>query len=131
MEDKITMSKKELSRIVVCQKVIAKELSIIDASKLIGISYRQTKRIIKKYRIKGAKGLIHENRGRPSSKKISKSIEQQIVALYDKKYNDFKPTFFNEKLAELHKIIISPETARKILIKNDRWKTKKVKGQKK
>lgn len=130
MEDIITMSKKELERSAICQRVLSKEILVRDASKLMHVSYRQAKRVVAKYRNIGAEGLIHGNRGTASGRKTPVHLEKQIVSLYEKKYSDFKPTFFNEKLEELHKIKISAETVRKILIKNDKWKVRKERGSK-
>ncbi|MEA3378995.1 MAG: ISNCY family transposase [Nanoarchaeota archaeon] len=125
MEDITKMSKRELTRSAICQRVLSKEINIKDASVLMNISYRHAKRIVQKYKAKGASGLAHGNRGRKSNRKMHLKIEQQIIRLYDAKYSDFRPTFFNEKLFEIHNIKTSKETVRKILIKNDRWSVKK------
>ena len=125
MEDTTKMSNKELARSAICQRVVSKEINIKDASILMNISYRHAKRVVKKYRSKGANGLAHGNRGKKSNRRMPQRLEKEILKLYDDKYSDFKPTFFNEKLFEIHNIKTSKETVRKILINNDRWKLKK------
>lgn len=63
------MSKKERSRLVVVSRVKEKQMTIKEASELLGISYRQCQRIYKRYVEAGDKGLLHRNRGRPSNRR--------------------------------------------------------------
>ena len=49
MEGHLTMSKKERARLVVMAKVMKSEMKISEASDLLGLSYRQTFRIAKRY----------------------------------------------------------------------------------
>ena len=128
MEDKITMSSKEINRIPIIEKVLNKRLSQVEAQKLLDLSYRQTNRIIQKVRKDGISSITHGNRGKPSKKKISNEKEQEIIDIYCTKYDDFKPTFANEKLEEFHDIHISSESLRKILISNDLWTPRKNKN---
>ena len=51
------MSKGELRRVEVLARVRSKHLRIVDASKLLQVSYRQAKRLWKRYREEGAAGL--------------------------------------------------------------------------
>ena len=41
-----------------------KELKVVDAASLMGVSYRQAKRLWKRYREEGAEGLKHGSAGR-------------------------------------------------------------------
>ena len=51
------MSKEELRRVEVLARVRGKHLRIVDASELLQVSYRQAKRLWKRYREEGAAGL--------------------------------------------------------------------------
>jgi len=66
MEGHLTMSKKERARLVVMAKVMKSEMKIsepydgCEASELLGLSYRQTFRIAKRYGAEGAGGWCIE-----------------------------------------------------------------------
>lgn len=51
------MSARELSRVEVLSRVKAGALSLRSAATLLGVSYRQAKRLARRYGAEGAKGL--------------------------------------------------------------------------
>ena len=51
------MSKRELRRVGVLARVASEELTLVDAGKILSLSYRQVKRIWQRYEKEGAKGL--------------------------------------------------------------------------
>ena len=61
------MSQKERSRLIVMQQVKDDELTLAEACEVLGLSYRQTKRVWRRYRLEGDKGLVHGLRGQPGS----------------------------------------------------------------
>jgi transposase len=129
MEDMISMSKRESQRRDIVAQVLHGKLKQTEAAVLMHLSYRQTNRIIHRYRHHGVSSLIHQNRGKPSSRKIAPPLEQNIIALYRAHYPDFGPTFACEKLLELHQICISRETLRQMLIRHDLFKPRKQREQ--
>ena len=54
----ITMSEKEILRLEVFNKLSVRRLSQAKAANLLSISKRQVKRLYKRYKSQGAKGLI-------------------------------------------------------------------------
>ena len=58
------MSSKELRRAGVLARVESGELKLVDAAVLMGMSYRQSKRLAKRYREGGTPGLKHGSAGR-------------------------------------------------------------------
>ena len=128
MKEKIKMSIKELQKAEILLRVINKKISQIEASKLLRLSYRQTNRLVNRVRKGGIKALSHGNRGKESKRKISEDKIDEIIQIYQEKYHDFKPTFACEKLLENHKIKISNEKLRQILIKRDLWIPRKHKN---
>ena len=64
------------------------------ASKKLGISVRQINRLIIIYKEKGKSGFIHGNRGRKPPKALDKSISEDIILLYNNKYQDFNFCYF-------------------------------------
>jgi len=123
MEKDIVLKKYELERLRILHMILAQKMSQIGASEIMEISYRQTKRLVKRIKSYGDKSIAHANRGKPSTRKISPKLEKQIMTLYKANYSDFGPTLANEKLQELHGISMSTEKLRQILIQHDLWKT--------
>lgn len=117
----ITMNNKEILRLQVMENINTNKVKQREAGKLLGISCRQVRRLIKAYRQQGAEGLVSKKRGMPSNNKICKEKKQNILAITKEKYVDFGPTFLKEKLLENHNINVSKETLRKWLIAEDIW----------
>ena len=80
------------------------------ASKKLGISVRQVNRLIIIYKEKGKEGFVHGNRFRKPVNAINNSISEDIILLYNNKYQDFNFRHFNEYLDEEENIKVSPLT---------------------
>ena len=131
MEGKIIMSQKEFNRMNILTKVLECKLKQVDAANILNLSTRHINRIIQNARVFSLDiALIHKNRGQASSKKIKKEFKEQIISLYRDYYYDFKPTFFCEKLEEIHDIKTNKETVRNILTEYGLWHPKKRKFKK-
>jgi len=120
----VTMNNKEILRLQVIEKIDAKRLKQGEASKLLQVSCRQVRRLLKAYRWQRAKGLVSKKRGMPSNNKICEEVKQNILAITKERYIDFGPTFLREKLLENHDIDVSRETLRKWLIAENIWSAK-------
>lgn len=118
------MSHAEIDRLEVVQKITAKQITQVEAARLLGISYRQVKRIVKKYRQYGVTSLLSRRRGKPANNRISSSVKQTSMALIRDKYHDFAPTLAHEKLNECHDIRCSVETLRKWMVEDGLWQVK-------
>src|SRR5260370_20803305 len=73
------MSKRELGRVEVLTRVRSKQLRVVDASRLLRVSYRQAKRLWKRYRDEGAAGLQHRSAGRPSPRARDERFRQSVL----------------------------------------------------
>ena len=62
------MSEEELRRVEVLARVRSQQLAVSDAARLMRVSYRQAKRLWKRYREQGAAGLKHRSAGRASNR---------------------------------------------------------------
>jgi len=122
MKGVISMSIKETERITVMDNLIAKLIKQRHASRQLGISVRQIQRMAKRYKREGVAGLTHKSRGKTSNRALSTDQKDQIVALIKKNYADFGPTFASEKLFERDEIVVSKETVRQLMIKEQLWK---------
>nr|WP_245586030.1 ISNCY family transposase [Paenibacillus pinihumi] len=70
----------------------------------------------RKYESEGAQGLAHKNRGRKPSHTISDALRDQVTELYQSKYHGSNSCHFAELLQEHETIILSPSSARRILL---------------
>lgn len=115
MEGILTMSQRELDRLQVIKKIETKELIVEQGASLMGISPRQTYRVLKKIKEEGSKGIIHKLRGKNSNRGYSEEIKRQVIRIYRSGYSDYGPTLFSEQLVENHNISIDHETIRRWL----------------
>jgi len=123
MEGHLTMSAEERQRLVALDRVNSGALGVRDASILLGISYRHTWRILCAYREKGASGLVHGARGKPSNHQhADRDLRDAVLTIYAAHYPDFGPTLASEKLEEYHGLCVKPETLRLWLIEKGLWK---------
>jgi hypothetical protein len=97
--EKLLMSQKERVRLVVMEQVKRNELSLAQAHDVLGLSYRQTKRVWRRYRLEGDQGLVHGLRGKPGKRAMASALKQRILARYEERYPDFGPTLAAEYLA--------------------------------
>jgi hypothetical protein len=97
--EKLLMSQPERVRLVVMQQVKEQELTVAEASEVLGLSYRQTKRVWRRYRLAGDGGLVHGARGKPGKRAKPAKLKARILARYEERYPDFGPTLAAEYLA--------------------------------
>jgi len=119
------MGAKELIRAKLMEQVVQKQLRLKEAAVKMKVSYRQAKRLYKKYVEEGDKGLMHGNVGRPSGNRIAMVLRDKVLSLYEEQYGDFGPTLAAEKLNECHGIRIGHETLRRWLIEKGMWERKR------
>lgn len=117
----VTMSDKEIHRLPVIQAVCEKRLRRRDAASQLGISERQAQRLINRYRVSGAEGLVSRKRGQPSNRRLTESLKLLVLKLIRENYGDFGPTLAAEKLRERHDIRLSIETVRNWMTADGLW----------
>jgi transposase len=116
MEEKILLTKKEISRYDVIRKAIDGDVTVKEAAEAMGMSERQIKRLKKKVAEGGVEALIHGNRGRTPKHAVSKETREEIVRLKKSEvYAGCNFSHFQEQLSERHGIEVSVETVRRIL----------------
>jgi len=101
------------------------ELTLIEASEKLKISYRQGKRVYKRYKTEGDAGLVHRSQGQPSNNRKGGELRELAIKAYKENYRDFGPTFASEKLAEREGIVVDHETLRRWLLEEGLWKEKR------
>jgi len=121
------MSDKEVTRLKVMQRIEEKRLKQKEAAKMLKISERHVRRILRSYRQSGAAGLVSKRRGKPSNNQLKGEVKQQALDMIYSQYHDFGPTLAHEKLTEKDGIKLSVETVRQLMITEGIWKAKKAK----
>ncbi|MGH7465904.1 MAG: helix-turn-helix domain-containing protein, partial [Longimicrobiales bacterium] len=71
--ERTAMSSKEFRRAVVLARVSAGEMTLRQATPLLGVSYRQAKRLYGRFRAGGRTELVHGNVGRRSHRARDKA----------------------------------------------------------
>jgi transposase len=120
------MSTRELERVEVMGRVANEELRLLDAAAILQLSYRQVKRLWRRYRQKGSKGLQHGNAGRVSNRSKPAKYRRRVLSLIKQKYSGceaerFGPTLAAEHLAEEDGIAIDHETLRGWMLAEGLW----------
>jgi transposase len=118
------MSIKERERLKVFSRVEAGELKLVDAAGILGMSYRQSQRIMARYRHEGDEGIVHRARGRPSNRGVGKERREAVLGRYSERYGDFGPTLAAEKLLP-EGYEVDHETLRRWLIEAGKWKKRR------
>ncbi len=120
----LTMSLKERDRLVTLRALDAGRLTQRQAAEQLGITERQVRRSLQRFRAQGDAGLVHRSRGQPSNRRLPPEFREQVLAIVRERYHDFGPTFAAEKLAEGHSLRVSSETLRKWMSEDGLWRPK-------
>src|ERR1700733_7901131 len=114
--DRIAMSQRERDILKVMNGVLKGERTQAEAARLLDLSTRQVRRLQRKLEAGGDQAIVHGLRGKPSNHQPDNDLKRSVLESYRTLYPDFGPTLASEKLAELHGLIVSPQTLRRWLI---------------
>jgi len=120
------MSSRELERVEVMGRVASGGLKLKQAAEMLGLSYRQTKRLWQRYRKQGPEGLQHGHAGRSSNRGKPAKLRRRVLQLMEKKYSGseatrFGPTLAAEHLAEEDGVVVDHETLRRWMLAEGLW----------
>jgi transposase len=124
MERHLLMSQKERTRLGVMKQVKAKQLSLVAAAQLMDVSYRQAKRVWRRYQDKGDAGLVHVGRGQAGNRRTDGRTRERILVGYQERYPDFGPTLAAEHLSR-EGLKVDHETLRRWLLARGLWTVKR------
>jgi len=96
------------------------------AATLLDVSYRQAKRLARRYRAEGAKGLKHRSAGQPSNHARAAAERERVLALVRKKYSGpvdvrFGPTLAAEHLSSEDGVTVHHDTLRRWMLAAGLW----------
>lgn len=124
-EEHITMSRQEVDRLQIIQAVVSRRVGQKAAAEQLGLTTRQVKRLVKRYRAEGAAGLVSRRRGKPPNNTLASEVRRAILTLVRERYADFGPTLACEKLTEHHGYGLSNETLRQWMMAEGLWEPKR------
>lgn len=123
MEERISMTGRDLDRQHVLRQVIDGQLTQLVAGQRLGLSDRQIRRLTRRLEHEGPVGLIHHLRGRVSNRRLPAVLLTPILDRIQERYADFGPTFAQEKLVK-DGYTISRSAVRSVMITAALWKPK-------
>jgi transposase len=111
MGSMISYPKAAMERAMKVQEVIlraiAKKITWWQATEIIGISDRHTRRWRERYEEFGFGGCLTGRRGKPSPKRVPVATLERVLELYRERYFDLNVRHFHEKLRGEHQIELS------------------------
>jgi hypothetical protein len=126
--DRIEMSQRERDRLKVLQSVRDRQRTQVEAARLLRLSVRQVRRLLRRLEGEGDTALVHGLRGKPSNRRLDPKLRQKALRLYRQRFADFGPTFASEKLAELG-LAVSPDALRRWLLAEGLWQRRRRRDQ--
>ncbi len=114
-EETYHMTDREMTRLIVAERLIEGEITVKDAAEVLGLSTRQIKRIKKGVRLIGPKKVVHGNRKRKPVNAVAGNVKDLVVELKREKYTGTNFSHFAELLEEREGIDISRPTVHRIL----------------
>jgi transposase len=120
------MNERETRRSGVLDRVKSEELTQVEAAEILGLSYRQTKRLYRRFLKLGVDGLVHGHVGKRSNHAKAARFRRRVLALVRKYYSGepgerFGPTLASEHLAEDQGVEVDAETLRRWMLDEGLW----------
>ena len=127
--ERTAMSQREVTRCVVMRRVRDGELLGREAATLLGLSVRQVKRLARRLREAGERGLVHGHVGRRSNRAHGSALRARVLELVRAHYSGpaegagqrFGPTLAAEHLWEDHQVRVAVPTLRRWMLEAQLW----------
>ena len=119
------MSQRERDRLQVLHEVQKGHLTQKAASLQMGLTDRWVRKLLRRLRAEGDRGVVHRSRGRPSNRKLPEAWRARAVARVHAASRDFGPTLAGEYLALHDGIAVSKETLRQWLRAAGVWQARR------
>lgn len=126
--DILALLPKELDRLKVIARYKDGNITQVEAARLLGLSERHLRRLIRRTEHRGDTGVQNRRRGKAPSNRLSEEIKTKALTLIQEHFYDYGPTLAAEKLKEYFQLSISKETVRQWMIEAHFWQahTKKI-----
>jgi transposase len=113
----ITLTEKQQRAVEILSRMETGALDMGTAVELLGVSERQVRRRLVRYRQAGMAAVIHGNSGRPPANRTDPAVWEHILALARPggKYHDLNVCHLQEQLAQVEQIVIGRSTLDRLL----------------
>ena len=101
------MTARDILRVDVVGRYLDGKVTAPEAAGELTVSERQFRRYVSAYRMKGAIGLLHGNRGKTSSRRIPDNVREQVQKLMRDGYSEYNTSHIRDALEEEHDIDLS------------------------
>ena len=115
------MTMRQIDRLKVIQALADAYLKTGIAASRLGLTPRQTLRLLRRYQQDGAAGLLNRHQGQLANNRTPPGLAARALGLIRDNYADFGPTLACEKLRERHGIALAKETVRRLMIDAGFW----------
>lgn len=114
----------ELERAHIIEACARGEVTVAIAAKRLQLTTRQVLRLRKRFAEGGESAMISRHRGKPSNNQLEPGLAKTALQLVHEHYADFGPTLACEQLRDRHKLTLSKETLRQLMIGAGLWTPK-------
>ena len=104
---KVELRMKEKNKYEVIKELVDHNGNKNRAAITLGISKRQVNRLINIYKERGKEGFVHGNRNKIPVKALNKSLSEDIILLYNNKYQGWNFNHFKDFLEKKENIKVS------------------------
>ena len=104
--------------------LVEKDGNKLRAAEKLDCDIRTIYRLINVYKNKGKYGFVHGNRNKNPIKTIPSNIKDEILLLYENKYNGFNIAHFKDMLEDREDIVISYGSLYQLLYSNNFYSPK-------
>ncbi len=114
--NKITLTRDENRRLLILSKIQEGIYTVREAAGLLGLSLRQSKRLLARFRQEGAAALAHGNRGRKPKHALPQPVQERVLDLAQTTYRGVNYQHLAELLAEREGLALSRASVRRVLL---------------
>jgi hypothetical protein len=116
------MSTNELDRVQILTAIKEKRLKKSKGAEKLEISTRHLRRLLRKFKAEGPKGVVSKKVGAPGNNQLSQVKKDKVLDFFkEKDHHDFGPTLAHEYLLESRASDISVGSVRNIMIQHGLW----------
>jgi transposase len=107
IERRVGREVRAMTRREVIVKVLARQLTWLQAAQVLGITPRHLRRIRRGYQHSGISAVMDQRGGRPRRKRIKPGTVELLIRLKRDVYGDFSVRHFYEQVTEKHQVKVS------------------------
>ena len=120
----VLMDGRELHRVGVLTEILDGGRSAASGAAVLGLTARHTRRLVERFRTRGASSLADRLRGCPSNRRKALALREQALDLVRTHYQGYGPTLASEMLLERHGLRVPRETLRGWMRAGGLWLTR-------